>query len=50
MFNDEFAGQGGSYEVGSDGKRKLIERTNMESPAPEPPPPLSEQSTENQPD
>ena len=24
---DEFAGQGGSYLVGADGKRKLVERT-----------------------
>lgn len=27
MFNDEYEGQGGSYVVGKDGKRKLIERT-----------------------
>lgn len=36
---DAFAGQGGSYEVGSDGKRKLVERTEVKpirvpSPAP----------------
>lgn len=27
MFNDEFAGQGGSYIIGADGKRARVEET-----------------------
>jgi hypothetical protein len=30
---DEFAGQGGSYLVGTDGKRKLVHRTQEPAPA-----------------
>jgi hypothetical protein len=31
--NDDFAGQGGSYEI-VDGKRRLVERTQMPDDAP----------------
>jgi hypothetical protein len=33
--SDEFAGQGGSYVIGKDGKRKLVERTQIEDPQPQ---------------
>lgn len=39
MDQDEFSGQGGSFVVGKDGKRQLVERTQEQQPqgaAPEP--------------
>lgn len=36
-MENEYAGQGGSYAVGEDGRRKLIERTEQSPPAPRAP-------------